>query len=140
MPGPVALERREYYGFPGNHFWKLVPDVLKTARPTAYEDKIGLLREHGIALWDVIAACRREGAADSAIRNVRPNDLPGLLKRCPKIAVIYLNGTLAETLYKRHFGAISLPTFRLPSSSPAHASMSYEDKLKRWSVIQRYLN
>ncbi|HTL71139.1 MAG TPA: DNA-deoxyinosine glycosylase [Candidatus Eisenbacteria bacterium] len=140
MPGPVALARRQYYGFPGNHFWRILPEILEAAAPRTYREKIRLLKDRRIALWDVIRTCTRTGASDSSIRSVLPNDIPGLLRRRRAIRTIFLNGRTAETLYRRHFGdVIRIPAYTLPSTSPAHASMSYEKKKKAWSAILPYL-
>lgn len=140
MPGPMALEKREYYGFPGNHFWKIVPELLGEKDPVDYPKRIALLRDRRIALWDVIRSCTRRGAADSTIRCVVPNDIPRLIKKYPDIRTIFLNGTTAESLYRRHFGdVIRIPAYRLPSTSPAHASMPYAKKLEAWRSILPYL-
>lgn len=136
MPGPVAQARREYYGFSGNHFWKIVPKLLGVEKDLNYREKRALLKENHLALWDVIRSCTRTGASDSSIRDAVPNDIPGLLKRYPSIRTIFLNGATAERLYRKHFGrSIHLPTMTLPSTSPAHASISLAKKLERWSAI-----
>lgn len=133
MPGPMALEKSEYYGFPGNHFWKILPEILGEPAPRNYAEKLALLRERRIALWDVIRSCTREGAADSAIRSAVPNDVPRLLKRYPGIHTVFLNGKTSEALYRRHFGGvIRLAAHVLPSTSPAHATVPYEKKREAW--------
>lgn len=140
MPGPVALKKREYYGYPHNHFWPIMADLFGSPRLTDYHAKKALLRRHHVALWDVIASCRRDGASDSSIRHVRPNDIPGLLRRRPALRAVFLNGRTAETLFRDHFGRpVDRPVVYLPSTSPAHASMSYRRKLARWRAIKRYL-
>jgi hypoxanthine-DNA glycosylase len=136
MPGPMALEKKEYYGFTHNHFWRILPEILGERPPVYYAAKLDLLKRHRIALWDVIRSCRREGALDADIECVTPNDLPGLLKKYPGIHTIFLNGKTSEALYRRHFGAkIALPAYTLPSTSPAYASMSYEKKREKWAMI-----
>lgn len=140
MPGPEALRRGEYYGFPGNHFWKIMSALFAGGRHMDYEAKIRLLKRNGIALWDVLASCRRTGAADSAIRDACPTDVPGLLERHPRIRRVYLNGKACERLYLRHFASrVRLPAVALPSTSPAHASMNYDEKLRRWSLLKEHL-
>lgn len=138
MPGPVALRRRQYYGFPGNHFWPILQGLFgQGGRLLSYPQKIRLLKENRIALWDVIASCQRVGASDSAICCVTPNQIPELLQRYPNIRKIFLNGRTAERLFKLHFGdSIRLPVRRLPSTSPAHAAISYKEKLKRWKQVR----
>jgi peptidoglycan hydrolase-like protein with peptidoglycan-binding domain len=79
-------------------------------------------------------------ALDSDIRCVVPNDIPGLLKKHPGIHTIFLNGRLAEALYKKHFAAtLHVAAHTLPSTSPANASIPYAEKKRRWSVILKYL-
>ncbi len=138
MPGPVALRRRQYYGFPGNHFWPIIQKLFaKDDRPLSYPEKIRLLKENRIALWDVIASCRRVGASDSAIHCVTPNRIPQLLKKHQGIRTIFVNGKTAERLFRLHFGEkVNLPVICLPSTSPAHASMSLREKLRRWEIIK----
>ncbi|MCG3175588.1 MAG: hypothetical protein MOGMAGMI_00521 [Candidatus Omnitrophica bacterium] len=136
MPGPVALARRQYYGFPGNHFWKVLPAVLGEPAVEAYPARLELLRRHHIALWDVLKTCRREGALDAEIRDGVPNDLPALIAAHPAIGAVFLNGRLAERLYRRWFGGhLHLPVRTLPSTSPAHASQSLDRKIDAWRAI-----
>ena len=141
MPGPVALKKKEFYGFPGNHFWKIMRDLFAEGKELAtYAEKRALLRENRVGLWDVIGSCRRTGASDSSIRDVIPNNLPALIRRRRAIRTIFLNGKTAEALYRRYFGdVIRIPAYYLPSTSPAHASMSYEKKLAAWKAILPYL-
>ncbi len=138
MPGPEALRRRKYYGFPGNHFWPVIQTLFgKEDRPLSYPQKIRLLKRNRIALWDVIASCRRKGASDSAITRVVPNKIPELLKRYPNIRKVFLNGKTAERLFWLHFGEkVRIPVGALPSTSPAHAAMSFEEKLERWKRVR----
>jgi len=141
MPGPVALKKREYYGFPGNHFWRIMEDLFfEKFKVLDYKEKIALLKENHIALWDVIGSCTREGAGDHSIKDIKPNPILGLIHRHLSISAIFLNGRTAEKLFREHCGeAVRMPAHYLPSTSPAHASMSYEKKLKAWSVIKKYL-
>ena len=137
MPGPVALRRRQYYGFPGNHFWTIIEKLFAGGRPLSYPQRIQLLKKNRIALWDVIASCRRVGASDSAIRCATPNRIPQLLKKHPNIRAIFVNGKTAERLFRLHFGEIiQLPLRALPSTSPAHAAMGFKEKLKRWQAVR----
>ncbi len=136
MPGPEALRKQEYYGFKGNHFWKIMRDLLASGRDLDYGEKLALLRRHRIAAWDVLASCTREGAADSTIRETTPNDIPGLLARHPGIHTIFCNGTTSARLFQRYFGgAIAVPMIPLPSTSPAHATMPYATKRALWTVV-----
>ncbi len=141
MPGPMALRRQQYYGFPGNHFWPILQTLLGASdRPFSYPEKIRLLKKNRIGLWDVIASCRRVGASDSAITHVTPNRIPELLKKYPNIRTIFVNGKTAERLFRLHFGGkVRLPVYALPSTSPAHAAMGFKEKLRRWRTLRTAL-
>ena len=137
MPGPVALERREYYGFPGNHFWPIMARLFGAREPLTYARKLRLLRKNRVAVWDTIRSCERAGAGDGEIRRVVPNDIPALIRRHPGVRVVFLNGKLVEKLYRKHAAhRVLLPAITLPSTSPAHASRSFEQKLKAWGVVK----
>lgn len=141
MPGPVALERRQYYGYPGNQFWRIIPAVLSEPEPRDYRDRIDLLHRRRIALWDVLKTCRRTGASDSAIRDGVPNDIAALLRRYRSIETLFFNGKSAERLYRRYLGErIHIPCYTLPSTSPAHAARSLSQKTRAWGAILPYLD
>ncbi len=140
MPGPEALRKQQYYGFNGNHFWTIIPTLLGKKKPESYQEKLKLIRSHRIALWDVLESCVRPGALDSAIRCVTPNNIPRLLKKYPHIRAVFINGRTAHKIFHKSFGEkIKHPIFYLPSSSPAHASLSLPEKIKKWGVIKKYL-
>ena len=137
MPGPMALKKQEYYGFAGNHFWKILFNLFDVQMPLTYPEKKQLLKEKGIALWDVFKSCERQGALDSAIQRARYNDIPELLKKYPKIKIIYLNSRTAEKVFLKRFApCVKIPFHYLPSTSPAYASMSFTQKLSAWAVIK----
>ncbi len=136
MPGPEALRKQEYYGFKGNHFWRIMIDLLAPGRDLAYPEKLALLRRNRIATWDVLQSCSRIGAADSTIRDTTPNDIPGLLARHPGIHTIFCNGTTSARLFGHYIGgAVSVPMIALPSTSPAHATMPYAVKRAHWKIV-----
>ena len=139
MPGPEALRKQQYYGFSGNHFWKIIPALVGTPVSERYEDRKRLILTHHLALWDVLRSCVRPGALDSAIRNPVPNDIPGLLKRYPNIVAIFINGQFAYKMFMKNYGdTVDLPVEVLPSTSPAHASITLAEKAKRWSSILKF--
>ena len=138
MPGPTALRKQEYYGFAGNHFWKIIFQLFGVTAPLSYPQKKKLLRRNRIALWDVFKSCERKGALDSAIRCMDYNNIPGLLKKYPNIKTIFLNSRTAEKVFLQHFSKkIKRPFYYLPSTSPAHAGMPFSQKLKAWSQIKK---
>lgn len=124
MPSIASLQQQEYYGHPQNRFWKLL-SLLYDIDLSTYDNKVAGLLENHLALWDVIAACEREGSLDSNIINEIDNDIPGLLATYPSIQRILCNGSKAGSIYKKQFSKrIALPYQILPSTSPANASYS----------------
>ena len=132
FPGVASLQAGQYYAHPRNQFWPILSalwDEDLVARP--YAARLDALRAHGLGLWDVHARCRREGSLDSAIRDAEPNDLAGLVARLPALAAIAHNGGESARAM-RVTGALGVPVRRLPSTSPANASWSFERKLAAW--------
>ncbi len=89
---------------------------------------------HGIGMWDVLAACEREGSLDAAIRNASPNDFASLRAHAPQLAKVCFNGKTAGR-FAPVIGAAGYDTLVLPSSSPANAMLSFEQKLVLWRGI-----
>ncbi|MBA3326366.1 MAG: DNA-deoxyinosine glycosylase, partial [Rhodobacteraceae bacterium] len=52
---------------------------------------------------------------------------------------VAFNGARAAKAGRALLGAQGLVLIDLPSSSPAHAAMSFEQKLARWSRLGAYL-
>lgn len=135
LPSVRSREEGFYYGHPQNRFWRVLAAVFGAPIPATVEEKRTLLLSHGLALWDVIAACRIEGSSDATIREAEANDVAGLLRRCP-IERIYANGQTAGKLYHRLLEpAVGLPAVVLPSTSPANASWGMERLAEAWRVI-----
>ena len=140
MPGPEALRKQQYYGFEGNHFWTLIPRLFGIGKPAPYEDRIKLVKQKGIALWDVLETCIRPTAMDSRIKNPKPNRIPELLAAHPGIQAVFVNGRTAHKIFMKNFaGQINKPVYYMPSTSPAHAAMTLDEKLKKWALIKKYL-
>ena len=138
FPGALSLARQQYYAHPQNAFWKILqaiwPSSPDTTSVDSYENRINWMLEKGIGLWDVYASCEREGSLDSAIREPQVNDLTALQRRCPALRLIAHNG--GESFrHARHAHALGLPVLRLPSTSPANASWSFERKLNAWREV-----
>lgn len=143
MPGKASLEASQYYAHPRNAFWHIMRALLPLREDASYADRTRTLIEHRIALWDVMQSCEREGSLDSDIveHTIQPNDFDTFLTAHPCITRIYFNGAKAEQSYLRHVRPglspihHSLPHTRLPSTSPAHAAMAFEQKLEAWKVV-----
>jgi hypoxanthine-DNA glycosylase len=135
FPGAASLAAQQYYAHPRNQFWPILGALWRvdlSALP--YSRRIAEARRRGLAIWDVYAACRREGSLDSAIEQAEPNDLAALAARLPKLAAIAHNGG-ESARSMRITRALGLPVHRLPSTSPANASWSFERKLLAWHAV-----
>lgn len=133
MPGVASLRAQEYYAYKYNQFWRIIFDVFEGGRqPQNYEDKKAVILAHGLGLWDSLARCERSGSLDSAITRHVPNDFPALFRRCPHIKTLLFNGQASFGFYKKAFGLPKQHFSVLPSTSPAHASRSYQEKLSVW--------
>jgi hypoxanthine-DNA glycosylase len=132
FPSVASLQEAQYYAHPSNHFWPLMTSLLaRDFRAMDYARRIEELRARGVGIWDVYAACRRHGSLDSAIEAPEPNDLLGLARGLPQLRVIAHNGGESARAMK-HTRALGLPVHRLPSSSAANASWSFERKRQAW--------
>ena len=141
FPGVASLAARQYYGHARNHFWPILA-ALWPGQPLPdrgqYAARCDWLLARGLGLWDVYAACEREGSLDSSIRNARVNDFAGLLFQAPRLAAIAHNGgesyshARAVRASLGLEGAAAIASLRLPSTSPANASWSLERKLNAW--------
>ena len=139
FPGAASLRVQQYYGHPRNHFWPILAALWQVdlAR-LPYADRLAVAQAHGLGLWDVYAACRRDGSLDSAIEAAVPNDLAGLVARLPQLRAIAHNGGESARA-RRVTQALGRPVYRLPSTSPANASWSFERKLAAWrDVVDAY--
>ncbi|HEY8879324.1 MAG TPA: DNA-deoxyinosine glycosylase [Roseateles sp.] len=134
FPGAASLQAAQYYAHPRNAFWPLMGALLADATLPAlpYAERLQALRRHRVALWDAVAACRREGSLDAAIEEAEPSDLPHLVARLPRLRAIACNGALAHKQALLALGEPGVPVLRLPSTSPAHAGLSLADKIAAW--------
>ena len=139
MPGAESLRQQEYYAFKRNAFWRIMGEVYGFSPELPYEERLAALRANGVALWDVLSECEREGSLDTAIRSPNPNDIPGLLARQPHIELICCNGSAAFNCLHRFFPKLPVPAVRMISTSPAAARYTYEQKLAAWrNVLEKY--
>ena len=135
FPGVASLALQQYYGHPRNQFWPLLSAVLDdNLVDLPYLERLIRLRAHGIGLWDVLAACERNGSLDSAIRNPLANQFDLLHRRCPQLARICFNGKTSGK-FATQFSSAGFETLVLPSSSPANAQSTFEQKLALWRGI-----
>lgn len=140
MPGAASLAAGEYYAHPRNSFWPIMLELFGGGRPRPYAARLALLKRNGVALWDVLASCVRPGSADSSIKraSAETNDIRGFLLAHPRVEMVCFNGAKAEECFRRQVlpglppELARLEYRRLPSTSPAHASLGFAAKLLAW--------
>lgn len=137
FPGLASLRAQQYYAHPHNQFWKILqalwPDIPIPGAD--YDQRCRWLLERGLGLWDVYASCERAGSLDSAIRNAEVNDFSRLARHCPQLAMIAHNGGESfkhAPLVRHSLGLDNIAVVKLPSTSPANASWSFERKFAAW--------
>jgi double-stranded uracil-DNA glycosylase len=139
MPGKESLRQNQYYALPQNAFWRIMGELVGARPGLPYEERLAILKASGIALWDVLASCERKSSLDSHIRNECANDFASFFARHPHIMRVCFNGGKAEQCFRKYVqSGQTLPPLkfcRLPSTSPAHAGMRYEDKLRAWRTV-----
>jgi len=145
MPGTASLAAGQYYAHPQNLFWRILGEITGADPALPYAQRMHALKAHGIALWDVLAACSRVGSLDSAIdaASIRVNDFAAFYRKHARIEQVFFNGAKAEACYRKHVlpllldGPASPNHQRLPSTSPANASMSRAERQRVWEQALR---
>lgn len=141
MPGKESLRTGQYYAHPRNAFWPILGELTGASPALPYETRARILKSAGIALWDVLASCMRPGSLDADIDpdSIHPNDFAAFFETHPHITRVYFNGAAAEQYFRKHalpqLAQLPLQLQRLPSTSPANASLRYEQKLQAWQAI-----
>jgi hypoxanthine-DNA glycosylase len=141
MPGRASLAAGEYYAHPRNAFWRIASELLRLDPASSYAARVRALRTARIAVWDVLRSCAREGSLDARIENdtLVTNDFRRFFRAHTKIRHVFFNGAMAEACFRRHvlpgLDRDRLTYRRLPSTSPANASLSFARKLRAWRVI-----
>lgn len=143
MPGRKSLAENRYYAHPQNAFWPIMADLFGFDAGLDYEARLAQLCTHHVALWDVAHQCIRPGSMDHAIEieSVIANDFISLFNAHPHICAIFFNGRKAEEMYRKLVLARlpdafqQMPLHTLPSTSPAHASITRAEKLSAWKII-----
>ena len=143
MPSVTSLDKQQYYGKAQNAFWKIMGELFSAAPELDYTERCRRLTDAGIAVWDVLSACVRPGSLDSAIdmQSAEVNDFRGLLTREAGINHVFFNGRKSEQIFMRRV-RVDIDQFRpgiiyecLPSTSPAMATLNFEQKLSAWKSV-----
>ena len=139
MPGEASLQAGTYYAHPRNAFWPIMGVACGATPDLPYAERVARLQAAGIALWDVVGRCRRQGSLDAAIEagSVEVNDFFAFFQVHRSIGQIFFNGAAARDLFQRHVrplrtGLPELPMQGLPSTSPANAACLPAEKTAIW--------
>ena len=147
MPGVQSLEAQQYYAHPRNAFWPIMAQLFNVEWSEVYAERVSLLQTLPVILWDVLKSCQREGSLDSDIagHSVEANAIDRLLADHASVKLIAFNGATSEKFFRKHVLNLladieGFDLLRLPSTSPAHASMNQQQKLNAWRAIKSYCN
>ena len=144
MPGVESLAAGQYYAHPRNLFWRIMAALLGFQPLAPYREKLRALRSGRFALWDVMHSCRRSGSLDAHIEpdSIQANDFASFFREHDRIGHVFFNGATAQATYLRHVlpsvASLGLQYTRLPSTSPAHAALSYQQKLAAWRIVLKH--
>lgn len=146
-PGVTSLAQSQYYAHPRNMFWDIMSELIQFNRGLDYQKRISALQAAGIALWDVLYSCKRAGSLDAKIvsPSIVINDFENFFQIHPLIRTIVFNGAKAEQEFNKRVVPVAVQMIgskqclRVPSTSPAMASMSYREKVQRWRLILDHL-
>jgi len=137
FPSIKSFENNFYYAHPSNQFWNILQGV--TAYPINNRDqKLWLLKEAKLGLWDMVKSCYRENSLDTSLEDEVVNDIPAFLEAHPSIKKIAFTGKKAEALFETHFGHLEIERVYLPSPSAAYASMKTEEKIQAYKTALGY--
>ncbi|HIJ22029.1 MAG: DNA-deoxyinosine glycosylase [Gammaproteobacteria bacterium] len=147
-PSVESLKQQQYYAHPRNSFWPIITTLLTgESQQLSYPERTELLKQHQVALWDVMKSCERPGSLDSAItaESIEANNFEQFFSNHPQINALFFNGSKAEETYRKQVLPnlpslyTAIPQHRLPSTSPAMAMLNREQKLEQWRVILEYV-
>ncbi|MGH8444925.1 MAG: DNA-deoxyinosine glycosylase [Solimonas sp.] len=142
MPGEASLRAQRYYAHPRNLFWPFMGALFGAGPELDYAQRLLALHAHGVAVWDVLAACVRPGSLDGRIERGSEvaNDFAGFRAAHPQLERICFNGGKAAEAFERHVArrlpavVAGLALLALPSTSPANAGQPRDAKFAAWRV------
>jgi hypoxanthine-DNA glycosylase len=135
FPGAASLAAQQYYAHPHNQLWRILSALTgEGLAGLPYAERLPRLLAHGFGLWDVLGACERVGSLDSSIRNPAANDFARLRELCPELQTVGFNGQTSGK-FAPQFAAAGYRTLVLPSTSPAYATLSLDQKLAAWRQL-----
>ena len=141
LPGRASLAAGRYYAHPRNLFWRLIGEAIgQDIESLDYEQRLAILLDAHVGLWDTVASAVRPGSLDANIRLQEASDLAALVATLPELRAIAFNGATAAKIGRRELGPRDdLALIDLPSSSPAYASLAYARKAEAWRALSAVL-
>ncbi|MWV27490.1 DNA-deoxyinosine glycosylase [Aurantiacibacter rhizosphaerae] len=140
LPGEKSLSAGQYYAHPQNRFWHLMERVIGAPLVSLpYDERTGALLRHKVGLWDAVKSAERSGSLDASIRKVEATDLCDLVSHLPKLRAVAFNGKKSEAIGRPQLAQSGARCVTLPSSSPAHAAMTFDEKAREWDKLQHFL-
>ena len=146
MPGVLSLKATQYYANPRNAFWSIMAELFNINIEDNYQSRVEQVANLPLILWDTLKACHREGSLDSKIlgQQIEANNIPDLVKRYDEIRAIAFNGAASEKYFRQLVienmpGNRDIELIKMPSTSPANASMSYQQKLTAWRRLLKFV-
>lgn len=133
FPSVISRQNKMYYANKTNRFWA----VMEALFNVEITDYALFCHQHHIAMWDVIYSCTIEGSSDSSIKNVKTNDIAGLVHKT-NIQLIVTTGNKAAVLYNQYIH-LNIPHISLPSTSAANAKMRLEQLINEYQKIKGVL-
>ena len=136
FPSIKSFEEGFYYAHPRNQFWPILSEIFHEQAETK-EQKIALCKKHHIALFDSAKSLQRDkgNSSDTNLKNIEVNDFKKLLQEYPNIEFIAFTGKKAEAIFNKKYKNLEIEKVTLPSTSPAHASMTFEEKLQKYKAV-----
>ena len=137
FPSIKSFEKNFYYAHPSNKFWKIL-EAATTYPVNNLDQKLWLLKECKLGLWDMIRRCSRDNSLDSSLENEEVNDIETFLEAHPSIQKLAFTGKKSEALFKTHFSHLDIETVYLPSPSSAYAAMKFDVKVAAYKKVLGY--
>ncbi len=134
LPGDVSIRKHQYYGHPGNDFWRLVGSIIgEDLQGMNYQNRLETLKRNKIGLWDVFKAGKREGSEDAKIKDAEINRFSMLKDMAPNLKLILFNGKKSGE-YEPILRQMGYETKVLPSSSGANRRF-LKNRKSEWEAI-----
>jgi TDG/mug DNA glycosylase family protein len=142
VPGRQSIAMSQYYAHPRNAFWFIMERLFRAKAELDYEARVAMVKAAGVAVWDVLFTAERDRSVDSAIvaGSEVANDFGAFFALHKQIRSVFFNGAKAEAFFRRFVlpglpQVRSLSLLRLPSTSPANARLTRNDKLDAWRAV-----